>query len=154
MLNNSVTNTNLQLRSVDLSDIKDLFKWRNHPEVRKNSFNTNIISWTEHAMWFKAKIKEPETIIYIAFSGEDKIGSIRFEYKADAIQVSIMLNPDFIGKSFGSEVIRLAVRKFINNKKGANKPLIAEIKKSNTASVKAFEKAGFEENHITFVYNT
>lgn len=154
MSNHSTKNMGIYLRNVELSDIKVLFKWRNHPLVRKNSFNSNLISWAEHAEWFETKTKELGTTIYMACSGEDKIGTIRFEYKDDAVKVSVMLNPDYIGKGLSSEVIMLAVKKYLNNAKEFDKPLIAEVKRGNTASVKAFEKVGFKESHLTLIYDT
>ena len=96
-------------------------------------------------------MEDTSTIIYMAYHGESKIGSIRFENKGDAINISVMLNPEFLCKGFGSEVIRLGTKKFISEK-GHRKPLIAEIKKDNIVSIKAFEKAGFKESHSTFVY--
>ena len=142
----------IEIREIQDDDINDLFNWRNHPEVRKNFFNTNPISWDEHEKWFKAKIKDSYTSIYIACSGKDKVGSIRFEDKSDVIKVSIMLNPDFLGKGFGSEVIRLGTERFIKEK-NPYKPIHAEIKRDNIASLKAFQKAGFEESYLVFVYS-
>ena len=142
----------IEIREIQDDDINDLFNWRNHPEVRKNFFNTNPISWDEHEKWFKAKIKDSYTSIYIACSGKDKVGSIRFEDKSDVIKVSVMLNPDFLGKGFGSEVIRLGTERFIKEK-NPDKPIHAEIKKDNIASLKAFQRAGFEESYSVFVYS-
>ena len=137
---------------MEACDINDLFNWRNHSDVRKNSFNSDLISWDEHEKWFKSKLQDTESVIYIAYYEKTKVGSIRFEDKGDAIKVSIMLNPDFLGKGLGSEVIRLGKDRFINEKRPC-KPIIAEVKKDNIASIKVFQKAGFKESHFTFVYN-
>jgi RimJ/RimL family protein N-acetyltransferase len=143
----------LRLRNVEVSDIGDLFKWRNHTVIKKNFFYTKSISWEEHKRWLDTKIKDPNAQIYIAFCGGEKVGTVRFEDMDDTVKVSVMLNPDFLNKSLGSKIIGLAVKKFINEMK-TSKPLIAEIKKDNIASIKAFQKAGFNESHLTFVYNT
>lgn len=151
-LKNSIREGGISLRNVEACDINDLFNWRNHSDVRKNSFNADLISWDEHEKWFKAKIKDSYTSIYIACSGKDKVGSIRFEDKSDVIKVSIMLNPDFLGKGFGSKIIRLVTERFIKEK-NTSKPIHAEIKRDNIASLKAFQKAGFEESYLVFVYS-
>lgn len=39
----------------------------------------------------------------------------------------------------------------MTNGKKPNKPIIAEIKKDNIASIKAFQKAGFKGSHVTYV---
>ncbi len=147
---NNVTNVDIRLRNAKISDIDDLFKWRNDPVVRKNFFNTNPVSWDEHKKWFEVKSQDADTTIYMAHYGENKIGSIRFENKSEAIKLSVMLNPDFLGKGLGAEVIRLAAKKFMSEKE-TRKPLIAEIKKDNITSIKAFQKAGFKESYLTFV---
>ena len=38
----------LSLRSAEETDMKKLFLWRNHPEIRKNFFNTEPVVWDEH----------------------------------------------------------------------------------------------------------
>ena len=133
------------------SDMGDLLKWRNHPVIRENSFSTNAISLNEHERWFKKKIKDPSSKIYIACCGDGKIGMIRFDDHGDVIKVNVMLNPDFLNKGLGSKVIKLGVEKLISEIK-LDKPIVAEIKNDNIASIKAFQKVGFKESHSTFVY--
>lgn len=141
----------LRIRALEDDDINDLFKWRNHPEVRKKSFNTLILSWNEHERWFKVKKEDPNTKIYLACRNEQKIGSIRFEDRGEAIKVSVMLNPDFLGKGLGSEVIKLGTERFIEEE-NSDKPIHAEIKKDNIASFKAFQKAGYRESHVVYIW--
>jgi len=130
----------------------DLFKWRNHPVIRENSFNTEPVSRDEHERWFQRKIKDQNSQIYIACFDDNKIGIVRFDETGDVIKVSVMLNPDYFGKGLGSEIIRLGAERFIREKNPC-KPVIAEIKKDNTVSIKAFQKAAFKESYSTFVYN-
>ena len=59
---------------------------------------------------------------------DKKIGAIRFEDKGEAVKVNIMLNPDFLGKGFGSKIIRLGTEKFIKERQ-PDKSIHAEIKK-------------------------
>jgi len=149
---NNITEVDLKLRNVESCDINDLFKWRNHPDVRKNSFNTNAISYDEHKTWFRERVKDQKCVMYMAYCSERKIGLIRFEDGEERVKTSVMLNPDYWGKGFSSKLIRLATEKFVSENK-PNKQIIAEIKKDNVASIKAFQKAGFKESHVTFVFN-
>jgi len=142
---------NLILKKLCNEDMRDLFKWRNHPEVRKNSLNSEPILWQQHQAWFSNKINDSRSITYIAYYDDEKIGSIRFDEKEDLIKISVMVNPDYFEQGFGSKIIRSGTEKFIKEKK-INKPLIAEIKRDNIASIKAFQKAGFKENYLTFIY--
>lgn len=148
---NSIADGNLIFRSADENDTVDLFNWRNHPDVRKNSFNTNPILWEEHEKWFKKKLTSSNTAIYMVCCDDKKIGAMRFEDKGEAVKVNVMLNPDFLGRGFGTELIKAGTEKFIKERQ-PDKPIHAEIKKDNIASLKAFQKAGFEESYSVFVY--
>jgi len=67
------------------------------------------------------------------------------------IKTSLMLNPDFLGKGFGSKVIKIGVEEFIKDK-NPKESLIAEIREGNIASIKAFQKAGYRESHLAYVF--
>jgi len=143
----------LTLREVKKNDMEDLFRWRNHPEVRKHFFHSTPISLNEHEQWFLAKINDPNTVIYIACSEKEKVGTIRYKNTQRGIYVSVMLNPDFFDRGFGSKIIELGTKKFIREKK-PKKSILAEIKCDNIASIKAFQKAGFQESYITYVFKS
>lgn len=87
----------------------------------------------------------------MAYCRVNKIGSIRFESKENPIKTNVMLNLDYIGKGLGAEIIRIGTDRFIKEKSPA-KPIIAEIKKENIKSTKAFQKAGFKESCVTHVF--
>jgi len=148
---NNITNGEISLRGVQANDMQDLFNWRNHPDIRKNFFNTKPISWDEHKRWFKEKIGDSKTTIYMAYCQAQKIGTVRFENKENAIKTSVLLSPDYIGKGLGAEIIRIGTDRFIKDK-SPTKPIIAEIKKDNIQSIKAFQKAGFKESYVTYIF--
>ncbi|MBL7068268.1 MAG: GNAT family N-acetyltransferase [Candidatus Omnitrophica bacterium] len=123
-------------------DCRDLWTWRNHPEVRKNSFDDAPISWKDHKKWFYSRFRDRSARIYIARDRKEKVGVIRFDVEEFLIRVSVSLNPDFFGKKLGRELIRLGTEKiFTETKKRLS--VIAEVKKDNIASQKAFLKAGY-----------
>lgn len=141
----------LDIRVADLTDIKDLFDWRNHPQARKGSFDTNAITWEQHEAWFKKKLHDPLATIYIFSSDKVKLGSIRFEQKDKGIWVSVMLNPGYTGKKLGSQLIKLATKKYIRENR-SGKQFIAEVKTDNVISNKTFLKAGYKESHIVYTF--
>ena len=142
----------INLTKAGIADANDIFEWRNHPDIRKNFFNQELLSWEEHEKWFMAKLKDPDTTVYMAYYKKEKIGTIRFESKESVIKTSVMLNPLFLGKGLGSQVIKLGVEEYIKEKK-PKKSLVAEIKKDNITSIKAFQKAGYRESHLVFVFD-
>ncbi len=143
----------INLTKAGITDINDIFKWRNHPDIRKNFFNQETLSWDEHEKWFMARLSDPDATVYMAYHKKEKIGSIRFESRDRVIKTSVMLNPDFLGKGLGPKVIKLGVERFIMEK-NPDMQIIAEIKKDNVASVKAFEEAGFEEGPFAYIFKS
>jgi|WetSurMetagenome_2_1015567.scaffolds.fasta_scaffold580500_2 UDP-2,4-diacetamido-2,4,6-trideoxy-beta-L-altropyranose hydrolase len=141
------------LRLVTTEDIEDLFNWINHPLSRKNSFRSTPITWDEHEKWFAERLADSLTTIYILSSDKkEKLGSVRFEEKEDSIRISVMLNPDFIGKKLGSALIRHGIERYIQEKQPV-KPVLAEIKGDNLPSKKAFLGAGFKEDYSVYKYD-
>lgn len=132
----------LELRNVSADDMDDLYSWRNHPVVRENSFSIEPLSLEGYRRWFKRKAQSVDTVIYVGYCRDCKIGTIRFEEEPENIKVSVMLNPEYIGKGLGTKCIKEGVRRFMEENR-SRKPIMAEIKKDNFASIKAFEKAGF-----------
>jgi RimJ/RimL family protein N-acetyltransferase len=139
------------MRPAEIDDIKDLFTWNNHPLARKNSFRSEPIAWDEHKKWFNERMADAKTTIYILCTNDEKLGSVRFEEKRKGIRISVMLNPDYIGKRLGAELIRKGIEKYVKEKK-PDQPIIAEVKGDNVSSKKAFLKAGFTEDYVVYKY--
>ena len=147
----------IKLTAASKGNSRVLWEWRNHPEVRKNFFNSDPVSWEDHEVWFSQKLRDPYTKIYIATCKEHRVGVIRFEIEDKSIGVSVGLNPAFFGKGFGSAIIRYGTEKFLKEIK-PGKSVTARIKKNNIASQKAFAKAGYEiaetkKEEFVYVYN-
>jgi len=135
--------TDITLNLVSENDCRNLWLWRNHPDVRKGCFRDGCIVWQEHKQWFYKSLKNKNIRIYVASRGKDKIGVIRFRRLKDYIKVSVNLNPEFFGKGLGANIIRLGTEKVLEEKK-FRKPIIAEIRLDNIISQKAFYKAGYK----------
>lgn len=112
--------------------------------MRKGSFNTEIIDYDEHKMWFAAKIKDKRVKMYIAeIENGQKIGQVRFDEDTDnRWQINVNLNPQFFSKGFGGKVIKSATDYFFREESDVCE-IVAKIKEGNVASLKAFAKAGF-----------
>jgi UDP-2,4-diacetamido-2,4,6-trideoxy-beta-L-altropyranose hydrolase len=140
------------LRPVEIGDIKDLFEWNNHPLARKNSLRSEAITWEEHNRCFAERLADTLTTIYILCSNREKLGAVRFEEKENGVRISVVLNPDYIGKRLGSELIRLGTEQYVKEKKSA-RPIFAEVKSDNLPSKKAFLRAGFQEKLTIYIYD-
>jgi spore coat polysaccharide biosynthesis predicted glycosyltransferase SpsG/L-amino acid N-acyltransferase YncA len=134
----------LHLRKVKERDCYDLWVWRNHPAARRWSFDKKEIDYERHLEWFRQKAGSKDTRIYVAENKKsEKLGQVRFERKnGNRAFVSINLNPDFLKRGLGNKILSEATLKYLReNRKVAE--VRAEILEGNTASRKAFQKAGY-----------
>ena len=138
----------ISFRVVTKQDCRDLWLWRNNSDVRKWSFEGEEIEYESHKKWFEKKFKDKKMRIYIVQNSKgEKIGQIRFEEKTNMLtHVNINLNPKFIGKGFGSKIIKIATKSFMKERSNV-KNIIAEIVAGNVISRKAFQKAGYVYSH-------
>ncbi len=136
-------NFKLALRAAHSDDCAFVFKTRNSSSSVKNSLSSNPISWEQHSLWFENAIKNKNIIFYI-FSVEnsaekDLVGYFRVD---ESSKVSVALDENYIGEGLGSKVIEMGSVEAVKNKSSSH--LLAEIKKTNMASIKSFEKAGYK----------
>jgi UDP-2,4-diacetamido-2,4,6-trideoxy-beta-L-altropyranose hydrolase len=142
---------NYFIRDAEINDAHQILEWRNHPIVKKNCFTENEITLDTHLHWFKEKLKDRNSFIYILSSKIENLGMIRFDIIDEIAKVSVMLGPNFLGKGLGTEIIRLGTDRFKKDGK-ANIKVVAEVKTTNIASLKAFAKAGYKEEKVMLVF--
>lgn len=133
----------LSVRRATKEDIDDLFEWANDPVTRENSFNQEKIDYDSHVKWALNKVSDSDCLFLIFEDAKSqKIGFVRFDKNEQKNWIiSINIAPSQRGKGYSVELLRRAVKYFINLK---GEEVLAYIKKVNTASIKAFERAGFE----------
>ncbi|WP_120186793.1 GNAT family N-acetyltransferase [Tenacibaculum lutimaris] len=128
------------IRDVNLNDVNLLFDWANDELTRKNSFNSNEISFKEHEQWFTSKLKDNNSLFFIGMINTSPIGLVRYEVGEENTIVSISIDKNFRGKKLAPSLLKEAAISYFKTNK---KPILAYIKKENIASVKSFEKAGY-----------
>ncbi|MCF7888035.1 MAG: GNAT family N-acetyltransferase [Candidatus Omnitrophica bacterium] len=131
------------IRLAEEKDCRDIWKWRNHPKVRKWCINNNDIKLADHKKWFKEKKQDKKTEIYIAENNNNKIGQVRFDILKNVAEININLNPEYFGRGLGHRVLLEATNNFFSHHGGVKK-IIAKIISENLASIKAFSKAGYK----------
>lgn len=132
----------LKVRKSDESDCELFWYWANDPEVRKSAFNTEPISWEHHQYWFRGKLADADSRLYVIDSDMGPVGQVRFERENESYLISYSIGRQYRGLSLGYKVLDIAIREL----KYSNKmSLVAEVKKENTASCRIFEKLGFAE---------
>lgn len=131
----------MKIREANENDTILIFNWSNDPLVRAQSFNSNIIEFENHKNWFKEKLQNDNSLLLINIWEGNNIGLVRFELENNKCTIGILIDEEFRGKGFSSLML-------INSSSYYFKrfmiPIFAHIKKSNIASIKSFEKAGYK----------
>lgn len=141
---------NLRLRKAEEKDCRFLFDLRNEEEVRKNSFQTQLIPYEQHEIWFRRKLAEEQTKIFILEQGQQPVGEVRIDICDGEAEISYALCKEARGHGYSkwmlAELERRAGEEFWC------RGLIAEVKTGNTASRKIFQFLKYREKETEFGY--
>ena len=134
----------MMIRTADLSDLQDVYDWRNDSFSRSMFLSSEAVSLNKHIDWYQRSLKNPHRRLYIGSINDLKVGIVRFDFNKNAEQseVSINLNPQLRGKGFGFTLLSKSISTYeLSN----DATLIATIKKENDASLRIFSKCGFHK---------
>lgn len=120
-----------------------LFDWANDPETRRNSYSSDEIQWENHIRWLDKKLNDPSCKIYIFKLDNEFCGMARLEKSGDERVIGVSVAAEHRGKGLASQMIEMSSKDYVEKMK-VNR-IIAYIKSDNQASLKAFEKAGYQE---------
>lgn len=124
-------------------DREIIYEWAQDPASRQASFHSASIPWDVHCSWFAQKIASPCSILWVCRSvRNEKTGLIRIDIQNEAAVISINIAPKFRGIGLGWKMIAAACEIFAKQFQAL--PIKAYIKLSNAASIRVFEKAGFQ----------
>ncbi len=132
----------LRLRPATADDCLHVWEWANEPTARNMSFTSEPIPWEQHVAWFARKLSNANTRLWIAEQERAPIGQVRFDLDSSTASISVSLDATRRGKNLGTLLIWSASQKLF--RESATEVIHAFIKPANAASIRAFEKAGFE----------
>ena len=139
----------LELAQCIETDAQLIMAWRNDPDTLKASFNQAPKQWpgfySEYLQdYFSTAYLPP---LFATYQG-NRVAFLRFRTMQDpekigrlGSDISINISPEYRGKGFAASILKAAIT--FARSQGYD-DLFAEIKPENKASVKAFEKAGFQ----------
>ena len=141
----------ITIRKAKISDSKSIWKWRNDPLTRSMFISKDYIEYKDHLKWFKSKLKNKNSFIFIGQAFGKSVGMVRIDATKNIGEISININPKFRGISLSETLLSDAIQTF--RKKKPNCTLVADIDKKNTASIKIFSSIGFvRQNSIKNIY--
>jgi UDP-2,4-diacetamido-2,4,6-trideoxy-beta-L-altropyranose hydrolase len=133
---------NANCRIATLEDAKQIFAWANDPEVRANSFNSEIISWKNHLDWYTNTLNSAHIIFLIYEINHVPTAQLRLNTEGNTATVSYSVDNAFRGKGLGTWLLH-HIGLYVKLEYGSIEILQGWVKKSNTASLRAFRSAGF-----------
>jgi RimJ/RimL family protein N-acetyltransferase len=127
----------MQIRRATMEDAMAVLDWRNDPQTIAVS-KTGSVDRASHLAWFAKAIESPDRMLLIASEDGRRLGMVRFDRSGDTWLVSINMAPDVRGQGYGTRALRKSLSMI-----GAVR-LLAEIKPENIASIRTFERCGFQ----------
>jgi UDP-2,4-diacetamido-2,4,6-trideoxy-beta-L-altropyranose hydrolase len=133
----------LALRPAVADDRQALFDWANDPETRASSFRSDPIPWAVHVDWLEKKLADPRCDFWVGVVDDAPVGCIRFDGDGSAEDrsvVSVTVAPAWRGRGVGRALIAMGTRRALES---YAREVHAFVLEANTASVRAFEAAGY-----------
>jgi spore coat polysaccharide biosynthesis predicted glycosyltransferase SpsG/RimJ/RimL family protein N-acetyltransferase len=137
------TDNSVLVRPANEGDAALLLVWRNDSETRAWSRTTDPVAPADHAAWLEKVLADPDRQLLIAELDHQPIGTVRFDRDGDHWEVSITLAPEARGRKLAVPMLLAAER----TRTPAD--IRACVHKDNTASLKLFRRAGYEQDSST-----
>ena len=129
------------LRPATEADQALLLGWRNDPDVVRFSLTGRTVGASQHANWLAARLTRPRRRLWIAEELGEPVGQTRVDLEGAAGTVSIAVAPSHRGRGVGTGILRVLVSEMEADDEV--RTLVAMVHPDNTASLRAFEHAGF-----------
>lgn len=131
----------LRFRLATSLDSKQIYDWNTEAEARANSFSQASFTFEKHQKWFLEKLADDNTRFLVFFMPQvGEVGLVRLDNLGEEVLIGINLDVGFRGKGLAKTMLEQASEyaKFL-----FEKPIVAQIKETNMASIRVFEKAGY-----------
>ena len=139
----------LLIRDVQVSDILEIYRWRNDPITIQYSKTGKGVDRKEHLAWFEGVTSSKKDLTQIGVIRNNPIGIIIFSLKSEAniFEISINLSPEYRKKGCGEIFLSLSEAKL--KEKVGECSIRAVILKGNDSSIKFFTKCGYELSQVS-----
>ena len=104
------------LRAVSMEDCDLIYEWINDEEVRKNSFQSDRIPYETHLNWFRNKMQDEKTKIYILMNNTSPVGQVRIERKNSMVHLSYLIEKNHRNKGYGVIILQLMEEELMKEK--------------------------------------
>ncbi len=134
----------IHCRKAEIIDIDTYFSWANNEAVRENAINPVKIEYDNHVKWFKSKINNEESFLYIFEKESSAIGQVRFDKSNSYYIIDYSVDEKYRGQGFGKVILKLGLEQLLKDCKDNKLCRVkALVKGNNKASSRVFEKFNF-----------
>ena len=125
------------------TDCRRLFRWRNHPDIRRFMFEQSEIEWAAHQSWFARQQANPDFTMLVYWTNGTPQGYAGFKHLGGGIyEWGFYLAPDCPrGSGHGSILGRLALQYAFAQLQA--REVRGQVLPHNTASLTLHGKLGF-----------
>lgn len=138
------------VRTAIAADCRDIWHWRNQPDIRSASSDTGPIPWEEHVTWFEAALSNPARRLLIGEAGGEAVGVLRFDVAAGTATVSAYLTPAGRGRGIGPQLLMQGEARLKSDHPEVAR-IEAMIRPGNEPSIAAFTAARYRPEGDHFV---
>lgn len=131
----------LRLRAVASADSDRLLAWRNDASSLHASFDTRRVEPAEHHSWLIHRLASHSHRIWIGELGSGSVGVVRFDLDGAQATISITVAPEQRHAGIGTRLIAAGMARLATERRRLD--VLAWIRVENTASIAAFQAAGF-----------
>ena len=142
----------MNLRLATIEDAQLLLSWRNDSNTIANSKVSHRVNLSDHLIWLKSSIENPNRELYIAELDGKSVGTVRVDYchESQYCELSWTIAPNSRGQGLGKSMVGLMACKI-------DYQIFAEIKQGNIESARIAESVGMQlkctENCIMYWRN-
>lgn len=138
----AISPPNIALRLATEQDARQVWEWRNAPEIRATAIDTAEIPWESHSAWFARRIADPNSVMLVAEEGAASVGVVRFDLDGEAAAVSIFLAPGNAGRGMGRAILQAGERR-VQTLHPEIRRFQADVRPENGASIALFRGADY-----------
>ncbi|MFA6121753.1 MAG: UDP-2,4-diacetamido-2,4,6-trideoxy-beta-L-altropyranose hydrolase [Sideroxydans sp.] len=147
----SVGTNGVYVRLATADDAPVVWPWRNCESTRRYFFDPSPVSLDTHVAWWHRSLADAQRALLIGFSEERAFGVVRFDFDVpESAVISIYLDPEMTGKGMGRALL-FAGLNWLRKNHPETSTVSAEILPENSASLRAFQAAGFSEQYRALV---
>lgn len=134
----------LSIRRATEHDSALYYTWANDAEVRRNAVRTEPISWETHTAWFAKRLADNDSYLYLLSWNGEPVGQVRIDFEGIEGTIDYSVASAFRGKGLGAAVLRRTFAQ-LRLERPDTSLLKAQVKSTNQASYRVFQRLGFKE---------